>query len=393
MSALDPSAPGLPLAGGVGGGASLPTTPALALLDAGNPNVLVGLDADGVGVAVPPSASGATVLTGDATAGREALGAAATLPISAQGDLVIGDAMGAPSRFAKGTDGKFLKSSATSLMWDDPPSPLPTTLAGALLDVPNADRIVVLDEFGVGAAVTGAQLSAVLAATRRGALSIPLLWECNEPSGPALNTGTLGAAGNLSTIGSGVTRAALASSSVLGKGTRFNGTSNGYIRGATGVGTGSTSALSLFAVATIESEPGGRRGIITRAYTTSYTSAPWLSCGLVVAPGGSFLVEIARPGYTELTASIPYVRHREHLFGLTYDGTTLRAWLDGAPAGSITVAGAIDWGAGDGDWWLASNPGNEASASLITRAGAAAAVWGQDEWAELWQRTNGCWVG
>lgn len=162
MSALDPSAPGLPLAGGVGGGASLPTTPALALLDAGNPNVLVGLDADGVGVAVPPSASGATVLTGDATAGREALGAAATLPISAQGDLVIGDAMGAPSRFAKGTDGKFLKSSATSLMWDDPPSPLPTTLAGALLDVPNADKIVVLDEFGVGAAVTGAQLGVAI---------------------------------------------------------------------------------------------------------------------------------------------------------------------------------------------------------------------------------------
>lgn len=55
MSALDPSAPGLPLAGGGGGGASLPTTPALALLDAGNPNVLVGLDADGVGTAEPTS--------------------------------------------------------------------------------------------------------------------------------------------------------------------------------------------------------------------------------------------------------------------------------------------------------------------------------------------------
>ena len=392
MSALDPSAPGLPLAGGVGGGASLPTTPALALLDAGNPNVLVGLDADGVGVAVPPSASGATVLTGDATAGREALGAAATLPISAQGDLVIGDAMGAPSRFAKGTVGKFLKSSATSLMWDDPPSPLPTTLAGALLDVPNADRIVVLDEFGVGAAVTGAQLSAALAATRRGALSIPLLWECNEPSGPALNTGTLGAAGNLSTIGSGVTRAARGVST-LGQGTRFDGTSNGRIRGATGVDTGSTSALKLFAIATVEAWPGARKSLITRAYTTSYTYAPYLSCGLVVAPGGTWLVEIARPGYTEFTASRAYTLGQQHIFGLTYDGTTLRAWLDGAPAGSTTVAGAIDWGAGDGDWWLASNPGNEASACLISRAGAAAAVWGQDEWAELWQRTNGCWVG
>lgn len=392
MSALDPSAPGLPLAGGVGGGASLPTTPALALLDAGNPNVLVGLDADGVGVAVPPSASGATVLTGDATAGREALGAAATLPISARGDLVIGDAMGAPSRFAKGTDGKFLKSSSTSLMWDDPPSPLPTTLAGALLDVPNADKIVVLDEFGVGAAVTGAQLSAVLAATRRGALSIPLLWECNEPSGPALNTGTLGASGNLATIGSGVSRAARGATT-LGKGTRFNGTSNGYIRGATGVGTGSTSALTLFAIATVEAGPGARKSLITRAYTTSYTYAPYLSCGLVVAPGGTWLVEIARPGYTEFTANRAYTLGQQHIFGLTYDGTTLRAWLDGTPAGSITVAGAIDWGAGDGDWWLASNPGNEASASLITRAGAAAAVWGQDEWAELWQRTNGCWVG
>lgn len=77
MSALDPSAPGLPLAGGVGGGASLPTTPTLALLDAGAPDTLVGLDGSGVGATIAPSASGSAVLTGTASEGRAALGTGA----------------------------------------------------------------------------------------------------------------------------------------------------------------------------------------------------------------------------------------------------------------------------------------------------------------------------
>lgn len=113
MSAIDPSAPGLPLAGGGGGGASLPTTPALALLDAGNPNVLVGLDADGVGTAVPPSASGTTVLTGDASAGRGALGlgGAATLDVGTTAGTV-----------AAGDDGRF--AAVAALPWTSSVAPV-----------------------------------------------------------------------------------------------------------------------------------------------------------------------------------------------------------------------------------------------------------------------------
>ena len=186
MSALDPSAPGLPLAGGVGGGASLPTTPALALLDAGNPNVLVGLDADGVGVAVPPSASGATVLTGDATAGREALGAAATLPISAQGDLVIGDATGAPVRLAKGADGKVLRAGATTVSWDDPPAPSGV----ALLDAANV--FTDLQTFGKSSGSWGTPIPVAAFRHNNGGSSwqgVGVRFEVKSGSGPAITYG------------------------------------------------------------------------------------------------------------------------------------------------------------------------------------------------------------
>ena len=57
MSAFDPSAPGLPIV--PSGGASLPTTPALALLDAGNPSTFVTLDSSGEGTALSYAAAAA----------------------------------------------------------------------------------------------------------------------------------------------------------------------------------------------------------------------------------------------------------------------------------------------------------------------------------------------
>jgi hypothetical protein len=80
VSAFDPSAPGLPIVGG--GGASLPTTPASALLDAANPGKIVGLaQVTGAGTSFEPDvvveagvglAAGTTAgatLVGDGTEG------------------------------------------------------------------------------------------------------------------------------------------------------------------------------------------------------------------------------------------------------------------------------------------------------------------------------------
>ena len=77
MSAADPSAPGLPLAGG-SGGASLPATPAAALLDAGSPSTIVVLDASGVGEGLPPALLAPTLLTA-ALALRRPAGSSALL--------------------------------------------------------------------------------------------------------------------------------------------------------------------------------------------------------------------------------------------------------------------------------------------------------------------------
>lgn len=66
------------VAGSSGGGASLPATPADALLDAGAPSTLVVLDADGHGEGLPPALLAPTLLTA-ALALRRPAGASALL--------------------------------------------------------------------------------------------------------------------------------------------------------------------------------------------------------------------------------------------------------------------------------------------------------------------------
>ena len=115
MSALDPSAPGLPLAIGGGGGAS----PTVAEGDL----IIRGASADerlAIGGA-------GKVLTSNGTTATWEVGS----PITAQGDLAIGDATGAPVRLAKGAEGKVLRAGATTVMWDDPPAPSGVAMLGA----------------------------------------------------------------------------------------------------------------------------------------------------------------------------------------------------------------------------------------------------------------------
>ena len=68
------------------------------------------------------------VLTSNGTTATWEVGS----PITTQGDLVIGDATGAPVRLAKGADGKVLRAGATTVSWDDPPAS-PITTQGDLV--------------------------------------------------------------------------------------------------------------------------------------------------------------------------------------------------------------------------------------------------------------------
>ncbi len=153
MSASDPSAPGLPLAGG--GGATLPTTPAAALLDASNAGEVVTLAAgtgagtstavdvvvqdgltqllggdpegtvvmaDGVGGIALSSAAAAALLAATTAAGqRTAIGAAATVTTT-RGDLIRRGAS-ADERVALGAAGTVLSSNGTDPVWSAPYGP------------------------------------------------------------------------------------------------------------------------------------------------------------------------------------------------------------------------------------------------------------------------------
>ena len=268
--------------------------------------------------------------------------------------------------------------------------------AGAAVPDGAAGDVVILGASGNLEAMTRANLRAD---GRRVALpDFGLLWECDEPSGAFTNTGTVGTSANLSTIGSGVTRRQLGVTT-LGRGARFDGTANGYARGGAGItpGTGSGTSLTMFVCATVEAAPSKpRTDLIMRALTTTMAYLPYISVTISVSSATNWFVKIGDSlGYTEIVSSLPYQVGRPHIFGLTYDGSQARLWLDGALARSVLRAGVINWGDGygDGQWWLASNPGNEATSALITRAGAANVVWGAAEWGEFAQRTTGHWLG
>lgn len=232
---------------------------------------------------------------------------------------------------------------------------------------------------------------------RRPALAdFGLLWECDETSGDFVNTGTIGSSANLTTIGSGVARAQLGPITV-GRGARFDGTTNGHAKGAAGVtpGAGSNVALTMFAVAVVEGNPGStRRDILSRSFDLAESYAPYVAATISIFTDTSWLAKVGISwSYVEVFSNIPYQLGRQHLFGLTYDGADVCLWLDGVLAKREAHAGVISWGSGTGRWLLGSNPGTGASRSLIARAGAANVVWNAAQWGEFVQRTNGNWLG
>lgn len=281
--------------------------------------------------------------------------------------------------------------------------PIPVGLGGGGASLPVADpadllsgatpeRFVVIDDAGDGALLTAAQAVAQLGiASRRPAATTAtqLLYELTERSGSVRNTGALGASGDLGEIGSSVVRSADLAS-VWGGDVVMPGDSNSYIRGAAGIAPSSTTQITMWCVAKIRSDPASRKSIFTRNHAT-WGGYPYISAALVAAPSGAWYVEIGRvsPGYTEFHASTDYVLDTIHLFGLTYDGATLRAWLDGVTAGSASAAGEIDWGPGTGKWEIGSNGGGERPVCTLYRAGVEEAVWDASAWSSFYAKLRG----
>lgn len=104
-------------------------------------------------------------------------GGGGALPITTQGDLVIGDAMGAAARLAKGADGMVLRAGATTVAWD---WPLPeATAASQLLASTGAGRAY--------AALTSSALRALVSSVFRRPLELKLSqgWALTQPSAGA----------------------------------------------------------------------------------------------------------------------------------------------------------------------------------------------------------------
>lgn len=268
---------------------------------------------------------------------------------------------------------------------------LPVADPADLLSGATPERIVAIDDAGDGALLTAAQVAALLGVTSRrpaATADTRLLYELTETSGAAVNTGSLASA-DLDEIGSSVVRSADLAS-VWGGAVVMPGGSNSYIRGAAGIAPTSTTQLTMWAVAKIRSDPAGRKSVFTRNHAT-WGGWPYVSAAIVVAASGAWYVEVGRvsPGYTELHASTNYVVDSIHLFGLTYDGTTLRAWLDGVAAGSASAAGEIDWGPGTGKWEIGSNGGGERPVSTLYRTGVEETVWDASQWATFYAQLRG----
>ncbi len=234
-------------------------------------------------------------------------------------------------------------------------------------------------------------------ALRRPAGSSALLWECTESTSPLASTGSV--ACSLANAGAATIGYTEPLSPLAGTALRCAGASNSQVVGGAGVypSTTTTTAITLWAVVVIRTMPTGSNAgaCICRDY--AITGGPWAdpyacavmvrASGVIVALGGFG----GTPAYDEIASGAGEVQlNRAHLVGLTYDGTTLRAWVDGRQVASKSVASPLTWGA-DGSWHLGGSGNGSADAldGQVLRAGVETSAWTQAQWATLYRQTVG----
>ena len=244
-------------------------------------------------------------------------------------------------------------------------SPAHFSLVDGATDAPTPDTLVLRDAAGRFQAVAGVAADDVAVVSQLGGTSWRVapdshdlgIWTMSESSGAFANTGSAGA---LDLTPSGLVSLDYARQGPLVTCASFRGTAYAIGPNATGL-CEPASALTVWAWMLLTGHAAGLGPLIAaKLHDTPPTwSAPyedWAIWGadsgtdrawyVGVNIGGSLVyLTLGVDGYgvadrAALTLGVP------HLVGLTHDGTTLRAYLDGALVGSTAASGSIGWGDG-----------------------------------------------
>jgi hypothetical protein len=273
---------------------------------------------------------------------------------------------------------------------------LPATPAAALLDAAHPDEIVVLGVAGAGTSITKSDLAQLLVAPtlalrRKAAVaSTALLWECNEAASPLASTGSV--ACSLANAGAAVFNFIDPVSTLDGGAAHFTGGATSEVSGGAGVypSGSTTTSVTMWAVINIHTMPAVAGCVIARDYGATWVSP--FGAFVDILPSG--VVRAFAPfggGPTEDTVSSSagaVVINRQHLVGMTYDGSRLRVWVDGVLVANKAVASPLAWGA-VGPWHLGANGGGNLFSGVVIRAGVETTVWTRADWALAYRRLVG----
>tara|TARA_R110000868_G_scaffold214771_1_gene464869 strand:- start:1969 stop:2862 length:894 start_codon:yes stop_codon:yes gene_type:complete len=278
---------------------------------------------------------------------------------------------------------------------------LPTTPAAALLDAAHPFELVNLGAGGVGSSVTvnvlaGALVTPNLALRRYPAdASTAMLWECNEAASPLASTGSV--ACNLVNQGAATFNFTDPLPSLDGTCVHFTGAATSEVRSAAGIypDAATSTLITMWAVINIHTMPTGfaAGAILCRDFRAPgdpwadpYCTAIFVRASGVLAGTGAFG---AVPTYDDIASSAGVVVvNKQHLVGLTYDGTNLRIWVDGVRAGNKAVASPLTWGSA-GTWHLGSSGNNDLFNGVVIRAGVETVAWDRADWALAYRRLTG----
>jgi hypothetical protein len=280
---------------------------------------------------------------------------------------------------------------------------LPATPAAALLDAAHPNELVVLDAAGAGdtvtlAGITPSLIAESLAARRTAATATTaMLWECTEAASPLASTGSV--ACNLADAGAATFDFVDPLPSLDGNCVHFSGTAASQVVGGAGVypGSGTTTAVTMWAVVNIHTMPTGLVSSMTVCRDYNLTGSPWvppygcavmIRAGGVVTGGGSFG---GSPTYDEVSsASGTVFINQQHLVGMTYNGSNLRVWVDGVQVANKAVSSPLTWGM-NGSWHLggSGNAAGDPLSGVVIRAGVENAVWTRADWSLAYRRLTG----
>lgn len=236
-----------------------------------------------------------------------------------------------------------------------------------------------------------------LLALRRPAGSSALLWECSEGASPLASTGSVSC--SLADAGAAVIGYTEPLSPLAGTCVRFTGASTSEVVGGAGVypSTATTTAVTMWALVVIRTMPTGSASgmALCRDYAAlgSPWSGPYGSAVMIreagkIAGGAPFG---STPAYDETVSAAGVLAvNRLHLVGFTYDGTTLRVWVDGVVVASKSVASPLTWGA-DGSWHIGGSGNGSADVldGQVLRAGVETSAWSQTTWATRYRQMVG----